>query len=516
MIHEDLVLTVDLGSGGPKVGYTTVTGEPVWTWHERSDAWASAMTQDAQQWWAAVVAAARRGIAEGAVDGARVVAVAVTGQWASTVPVDERDIPVAPCLMWSDTSGGALSRERFGGPFFGYGATPLRTWLRRSGGIPSTYGADPIAHMLHLQQERPDLRPRWVLEPVDYLTMRFTGIAAASPMSMIAAWLTDNRDLSRVGYDPVLVAMAGVREDRLPPLRPSGSVIGTVQPEVAAELGIPSTAQVVTGLPDLHASALGTGSIGVGQGHCVLGTSSWICAPITRKRSDLIRMMASVPGIGDGHYLIANNQDNAGRALEWFRDAMAPNLPLTELLAAAEQAPVGSKGVIFTPWLTGERTPVEDRNARGGFTNLSLSIGRPELTRAVLEGISLNLGWLLQGVEAMADGRLDPIRIAGGGARSNLWCQIVADVTGRRIERVEEPLYAGLRGAGLAAGLALGAIRHDEVRAAVPVETTFDPDPAAQGLYRRLAAEFPKLYRRNRRMFARLNGAGSAGDGQPQ
>ena len=177
-----LVLAVDLGSGGPKVGYVTTTGEPVWWWHERTDAVTGAEVQDAEEWWTTIVAAARRGIVEGGVDGAAVVGVAVTGQWASTVPVDASGRPVAECLMWSDTRGAEHSGAAFGGPVAGYSARALATWLRRSGGIPSPTGADPVAHMLHLDRDRPEVAAaaRWYLEPVDYLTMRFTGVAAAT------------------------------------------------------------------------------------------------------------------------------------------------------------------------------------------------------------------------------------------------------------------------------------------------------------------------------------------------
>lgn len=136
MTSPAVVLAVDLGSGGPKVGYVTVTGELLWWWYERADAVHGATAQDPKRWWELVVDAARRGIAEG-IDGASVVGVAVTGQWASTVPVDEHGIPVGECLMWSDVQGARYSAERFGGPVAGYAPRVLATWLRRNGGVPN-------------------------------------------------------------------------------------------------------------------------------------------------------------------------------------------------------------------------------------------------------------------------------------------------------------------------------------------------------------------------------------------
>ncbi|MFN8193083.1 MAG: FGGY-family carbohydrate kinase [Nocardioidaceae bacterium] len=502
-----LVLAVDLGSGGPKVGYVTTAGEPVWWWYERGDAVHGAAQQDAEAWWRTIVAAARRGIEDGAVDGASVVGVSVTGQWASTVPVDEQGIPVAECLMWSDTRGGEYSAERFGGPLAGYAPRPLATWLRRSGGIPNPSGADPVAHMLHLERDRPQVsaRARWYLEPVDYLTMRFTGVAAATVASMTGAWLTDNRDLTRLAYDPVLVRLAGVNPDRLPPLVPTGSVVGTVLPEVAAEIGIPPEARVVTGLQDLQNATVASGCIRLGQAHVSLGTSSWVSCPVPRKKTDIVRQMASVPGISADTYVLANNQDNAGRCLEWFRAGFAPESSYEELEALARAAAPGAGGVIFTPWLSGERSPIDDRRARGGFHNLSLDTDRGQLTRAVLEGVAMNLRWLLAGAEKFVGHRLDPIRLIGGGAQMDVWSQILADVCDRTFERVADPLVGGLRGAGILLGLAIGEVDPGDVHELVPVDRVFRPDPAHRAVYDRLFAEFPRLYTHNKGMFARLN-----------
>lgn len=503
---EDLVLTVDLGSGGPKVGYVTTTGRLVWTWYERGDILRGSAAQDADAWWRTILTGARLGISSGAVAGERVVGVACTGQWASTVPVDADGTPVGECLMWSDTRGAGHSARRFGGRVQGYAARPLATWLRRSGGIPSPGGADPIAHMLHLQHDRPEVVARWFLEPVDYLTMRFTGRAAATPMSMTAAWLTDNRDLSLTAYDPILLGHSGIDPERLPPLVPSGSLIGPVRADVAAAIGIPTSAQVVTGSPDLHAAVLGSGAVGMLAPHASLSTSAWLSCPVPAKKTDVLRSMASVPGYGDGRYLLADNQDNAGRALEWFRETFAPGVEYADLLAAAAAAPAGSGSVIFTPWLTGERSPVDDRHARGGFHNLSLDSGRGDLTRAVLEGVAFNLRWLLGAAEKFTDRRLDDIRLVGGGARGDLWCQILADVCDRRFERIADPLYAGLRGAALLHSLATGAVTAADVASLVPVDRTFEPDSARRSIYDAVFGQFPKLHSRNKKMFAALNG----------
>ena len=340
--------------------------------------------------------------------------------------------------------------------------------------------------------------------------MRFTGRAVASPMSMTGAWLTDNRDLSRVEYDQGLVRRAGVDTTKLAPLVPSGSVVGTVRADVADLLGISRSAQVVTGAPDLHSAVVGSGCVRPFEAHLSIGTTGWISCPVPFKRTNVRDQMASVPGIGDGHYILANNQDNAGRCLEWYRavvggaDGGGPSFE--ELLALAGTAAPGSGGIVFTPWLSGERSTLDDRNARGGFHNLGLDAGPAELARSVLEGVAFNARMLLASSERFAKRRLDPLRIIGGAARSDLWCQIVADVTDRPIERVEAPMVAGLRGAGLLVALGLGEIGPDDVKALVPVDRVFAPDPSTQSTYDQLFAEFPRLHSRNRAMFAHLNG----------
>src|SRR5262249_27674656 len=155
------------------------------------------------------------------------------------------------------------SREVIGGPVMGYSPGALALWVRHTAGVPSPFGGDPVSHMLFLEREEPELAAaaRWDLEPVDYLSMRFTGRPAASPASMSAAWLTDNRHLDRLSYDEALVRRASIDGSKLPPLVETGSVVGEVLREVADELEIDPGAQVVTGSPDLHSAAFGTGGV---------------------------------------------------------------------------------------------------------------------------------------------------------------------------------------------------------------------------------------------------------------
>lgn len=508
--EQRFVLAVDLGTGGPKVGLVSLTGRIAWQDHlavATRHLPGGGAVQDAEEWWRLIADAARRALAAGVAPPEAIAAVSCTAQWASLVPVDAEGRPVGDCLMWQDRRGARHARRRFGGWFGGYAPLTLARWVRRTGGVPSPAGNDPIGHMLHLAHDAPavDRAARWCLEPADYLTMRFTGVASASHASMIAFWLTDNRHLDRLQYDAQLVRLAGVDAGKLPPLRPSGSIVGAVRDEVADALGLRRGVPVVAGTPDLHSAAAGAGALCAFETHLAVSTTAWIGLPVPFKKSDLRRAIVSVPGLRPDRYLVANNHDTGGMCLRWLRENVLDGADYEALTALAAGSVPGSGGVLFTPWLAGERSPVTDRRARAGFHNLSLATTRADMVRAVLEGVAYNNRWLHEAVEDFAGRRLDPIRIIGGGARSDLWCQIHADVMDRTIERAAEPLHTNLRGAALIAALALGAIREDEVRALVPAEATFTPDPATRPVYDRLYAEFPRLYHAQRAMFARLN-----------
>jgi xylulokinase len=508
---ERFVLAIDLGSGALKVGSLSLDG------HLHREAQRTLETerlpgggavQDASLWWQAVRQLAVEVLA--GIPTEHVVAVACTGQWASTVPVGYFGEPVGPCITWLDTRGARHSRAVIGGPLMGYSPAALLLWVRHTAGAPSPFGGDPVGHMLFLERDQPEIAAaaRWYLEPVDYLTMRFTGRAAASHASMSAAWLTDNRHLDRLAYDDALIRRSGLDAAKLPPLVETGSLVGAVLPEVASELGIGPGARVVTGSPDLHSAAVGTGAIERGQPHLTISTTSWISLPFPRKKTDAMRSIATVPGLDSSSYLVANNHEAAGLCLRWLRDSFHTSEPaeFERLLELAQAATPGSGGVIFTPWIAGERSPVDDRHARGGWHNLSVETGNAELIRAVLEGVAYNSRWLGEAVERFVGGRLDQLRIFGGGAVSDLWCQIHADVMDRTVERVAEPLHTNLRGAALMASLALGAVSREEVRELVAVDRVFTPDSRNRAAYDRLYAEFPGLYKAQRKMFARLNG----------
>ena len=514
-------LAIDLGSGGTKTAAVAVDGTVLATQFASTHTVLGpdgSATQDVDAWWTGVVDGVRAVVASGTVGPDHCAGVGITGQWGSTVPVDAGRNAVGPCIMWSDGRGAPFSQAQVGGRvrLSGYDPTKLATWIRLTGGAPSPQGADPTGHALLLRHTQPHVyqAAAWLMEPVDYIGMRLTGEVAATPASMILSWLTDNRPKGAHGYHPQLVALAGRDPGRLPPLVPTGSALGTLSAPVAAELGLPMTVPVVTGIPDLHTAWLGSGAVANYQGHLAISTSAWVSAAVPFKKTDIHASMATVPALRPGTYLIANNHETGGACLRWFREQMlAPDDGLStgpppsyeQITDAAAAVPPGSGGVIFAPWLKGERSPVDDRRLRASFVNVSLETNRAALARAVLEGVAYNARWLLEATEKMAKRPLTPLRLLGGGAQSALWCQIHADVIGRPIEQVSQPMHANVRGAGLFAALSLGATSLERIAQGAFVARTFHPDAAAQLAYEPLYAEFTKLFKQQKAMYKRLH-----------
>ena len=450
------------------------------------------------------------------------------------MPVGADGRPVGEVLLWADTRARDLVREVVGGPVSvgGYAPQKVLPFVRITGGAPTPSGADPTGHSLLLQRRLPEIYAKTVviLEPVDYLGLRFTGRAAATPASMIPSWLTDNHPGAPVAYVDSLIAKTKRDRARLPELIPTGSVLGTLLPEVADELGVAPGAPVICGIPDVHAAVVGSGAIAPYESHLAISTTSWISSRVPFKRTDILHSIATMPGLDPAYPLVGNNQETGGAALHWLREqivappdgllgggsgigasgaaaeALAPSFE--DLIALAGRAPAGCEGVLFMPWLSGERSPVEDKLARAGWLNLSLRTDRAMLVRSVLEGVAYNSRWLLDAYEKFIKRPVPKMRILGGGAQSDLWCQIYADVFARPVEQVANPRHAQLRGVALWARICLGEITLEDVPPLVPAAATFAPSDNVRA-YAAGYAEYRKLYGRLKGLYHRLNAGGA-------
>jgi len=521
--EDTFVLAVDLGTGGPKVAVVSATGRVVAHGFEGTGLSLTAgggAEQDPKEWWSAVVSAARAAISDSGLPPERIVGVGCTAQWSGTVPVGGDGEALGPAVIWMDSRGSAAVRREVRGPVsaLGYDVRKVQRWVRLTGGAPSLSGKDPVGHILFLRQARPDLyrQTEVFLEPVDYLNLRLTGLARASFDSITVHWVTDNRRIDRVDYDATLMAMAGLERSKLPDLVPTASVLGGLSAGAADELGLLPGTAVTTGTGDLHSAAVGSGAVADYAGHLYIGTSSWISCHVPAKRTDLLTNIASIPSGLAGKYLVADEHETGGACLTWLRDnilhpddGLGPPAPADALAAMnrlAASVPPGSHGVLFTPWLNGERSPVDDHTIRAGFHNMSLSTDRADLVRAVFEGVAFNSKWLLGAVEKFARRPFTSLAFVGGGANSDLWAQIHADVTGRTIRQMADPVLANVRGAGLLALVALGRVRVAEIPAMVEVKAEYRPERAASAAYGELADEFVNLYKRTKSIHKRLNG----------
>lgn len=417
-------------------------------------------------------------------------------------------------LIWLDARGAPYVRRLMGGRLrvAGYAPVKLIRWIYLTGGAPLLSGKDCVGHMLYLKFERPEVYQNTYkfLDPQGYLNFLLTGQFVTSYDSVVAYWVTDNRNPERITYHEELIKRVGIEREKYPEIRRSIEGIGPLRAEVADELGLSRTTQVVTGAFDLSAAAIGSGAVLDYQAHLYLGTSSWIAVHVPFKKTDPFHVMASLPCAIPNRFLLMAAQETAGGNLTWLRDhlfypqdelgkAEAPPNFFQLLNQVGEGAPPGSRGVIYTPWLYGERAPVDNPHLRAAFHHLSLGHTRSDLVRAVLEGVAFNSRWILGPVEKFCGKKMDPITMAGGGATSNLWCQIHADVLNRTIRQLQHPIMANARGAALIAAVGLGYLRFEEIPSLTQYQNEYHPDPQNRKLYDELFAEFLQLYKQSSR-----------------
>ena len=520
-----LVLAVDLGTSGCKCALVGLDGV-VHAWAFRPVALhlvgEAGVEQDPQDWWEAFLGAATELLAP--LNGRRrqVVAVCCSSFGECTVPVDAEGRALGRALLWCDMRGAQAIRRRARGGLLniqGYGPLKLTRWLRLTGGAPSLSGKDSAGHLAWLHDHHQPLveRTHKFLNALDYMNLRLTGRFCSTHDSALTTWATDNRDLSRVRYDPGLLKALGLDGDKLPEMVHSTEVIGTLLPSVADALRLAPGTRVIAGAVDNSAAAIGAGTIRDGELHLYLGTSSWLGAHIPDKRTDLGSFVASLPCAQKDRYLAMAMQSAACGNLAFLRDRILfhPDELLSDdmrpdvyqvLDRIAERVPPGSRGLIYTPWLFGERTPVDDKTLRAGLFNLSLEHTREDVIRAFLEGVALNTRWMLEPMLRFIRGqRGAAMTVVGGGDQSAVWCQMIADVTGMVVRQPQAPIQANALGAAFIAGVAMGELNYADVPALCRHRQQFEPRESMRGLYDESFATFKELHRRLAPMYRRIN-----------
>ena len=519
------VLAIDLGTSGPKVALVSEQGEVIDCEVESTELIllpGGGAEQNPDDWWQKICAASQRVMAKNLVPREKISAVAVTSQWSGTVAVDKEGKHLHNSIIWMDSRGAKHVAQVMDGlvKFQGYDVVKLAQWILLTAGMPGLSGKDPLAHILFIKNEMPGLYAKTYkfLEPKDYLNLKLTGKFASAQDAIALHWVTDNRDLKKVYYHPGLIKTTGLDVAKLPDLYSSTDVLGVILPEAARDLGVPEGVKVVLGTPDVQSAALGSGAVDDYAAHLYIGTSSWLTCHVPFKKTDADHNMATIPSAIPGRYLIGNEHETAGYCLTYLRDKVfypkdaitpegAPADAYQRFNTLAESVPAGSDKLIFTPWLIGERTPVEDHTIRGGFFNMSLNTTRAHMVRAVFEGVAYNSRWLLEAVEEFIGRKIPFINMIGGGARSALWCQVHADILNREIRQVADAVQANVRGVGLLAGVSLGRFRFKDISSRVAIAKSYQPNPQNRKIYDELYGEFKNIYQAHKKIHERLNKA---------
>jgi xylulokinase len=482
--------------------------------------------QDTEQWWSAVCKGTQAVLKRANIAPESIQGMAFCAQMQSFIPVDADGTALCRAMSYMDTRG-MTQRKRYLQDGMikveGMNAFKLLNALRITGGA-SASAKDPVWKYLWLRDERPDLfkAMRYWLDAKDYMVMRSTGKFTFGYDTAHATFLFDTR-LDKLKWHEGLCKTYDVNPKHLPPVVKATDQVGGLTAKAAQELGLPVGLPVFGGGGDLSMISLGSGCMDTNSTHIYIGTSGWVCTTVNRRMTDIKGMIASILSAVPGKYNYISEQETSGRCLQWVRD----HLVLDEIGVYLEQqtiadreeeyrslydylgkvidvTPPGANGVIFTPWLHGNRSPFEDPYARGMFFNLNLQTGKRDLIRAVLEGDAYHKRWMLETVEKNVPHN-GTIRFVGGGARSDTWGQILADVTGRVIEVTEHPENAGAAGAALVCGVGLGVIQFEDIRNIVHVAKIFKPRPQYKSLYDKQYLVYRQLHKQNKALFKALN-----------
>jgi xylulokinase len=453
-VAEGVVLGIDLGTAEAKAALVTLDGRLLGLGRAAipTDAGPDGRAeQDPRRWWAAVAAAIRS--IEALADGtATVLAICGTGQGPTLAVLDEDAGPVRPAITWQDRRPAST----------GFGLLPRVAWLAR---------------------EEPDAiaEARWLLPSWDALGLWLTGEAATALQAHESPASADE------------IEAAGARPSQVPVPLPSGAPLGWLRPEAAEVLGLPARLPVVAGINDGMASVLGAGIREPGEAVDTGGTSGGLA--ICHDRAVSLPGLYCAPAPLPGRWILGGAMAALGASVEWLRSrvlggAWTPD----ELFAAAASVPPGADGLVFLPYLAGERAPIFDERARGAFVGLTLSHGPAHLARAVLEGGAFAVRHVAEPFVS-AGVPLVEVRPAGRPAPDDAWARIKADVLGvpAAIPTVGE---TAVLGAAILAAAGVEAVPDLEtgVREMTSIERRIEPDPAAHARYDALFAVYRDLY----------------------
>ena len=453
--------------------------------------------QDPEDWFAAACAATRRLLEETGTAPGAVAAVSFSGQMMGAVLLDAAHRPVRPALIWADHRSSAQAARL--NAALGEGDAYRLLGHR----VHPTYS---LTKVCWVREHEPEAfaRVAHVCLAKDYVVLRLTGRLVTDPSD---ASSTNAYDQGRGGWSARVLGEAGLDPGLFPEIVPATTVAGELSAAAAASTGLAAGTPVVLGGGDGPLAALGAGRIDPGDGaYAYLGSSSWVslaaAAPLHDPRMRTMTFDHVVPG----RYVPTATMQTGGAALEWAAEVLRPDgaeARFAELTRAA--AEVDTRGLYFLPHLMGERSPYWNAAARGTFLGLARHHGPAHLTRAVLEGVAFNLHTCVQAFRE-AGHPVDTVDVIGGGASSDLWLAILADMWGATVRRRRIGEEANSLGAAVVAAVGTGLVSGFGVaRGLSDVTAEFTPDPARHAEYRARHASFLDAYARLEPWYEREN-----------
>lgn len=414
-------------------------------------------------------------------------AIAITAQMFNLVAVDELGEPVLPMLSWLDTRStsraAALTDE----------VSPTDQFTLLGSVVTAK---DLLPKILWLRDVRPELyrRTRWLLDCKEALVLQLTGRAVIDPAGSSAFRLVDPSG----EWSSIACRRLGVDPGLLPEVRPAASIAGGLTPAAARELGLAAGTPVIVGAGDVPASQLGAGAIATGDVHLSLGTAVYLGITVDAALRDPAEHLGVLGHAIPGRWILWLEIATGGGALAWLLRTTdgrrRGGVDYAEIDRVVEACASEQDGLLFAPWLSGERVPVFDDRLRGAFVGLGLHHGRPHLLRAVMEGVACQIRWARDYADAYGQ-EVTEIRAVGGGAIGGVWLQIIADILGTTVLAVSEPQDAGARGVGALGLVAIGAEQDVSfLREEVGIERAFRPTPLRRAAADETYARYRALY----------------------
>ena len=487
--------------------------------------------QHADEWWDAMCSSTNKLVSETGVDPAEIKGISFCSQMQGLVLVDKDGVPVRHPMSYMDQRASNQMEEGIGKgvKIAGMNAVKLIKSLRTTGAVSGSV-KDPMWKYLWVKENEPEAFARackW-FDVKEYLICRCTGRMIMTEDSAFSTMLFDTRK-GKWCWSGELCRMFGVDTSHLAEIIKSTDMAGTLRAKQAEQLGLAEGTPVYGGGGDASLIGIGAGCVNAGDTHIYCGTSGWVATITDKQAVDTSSMMAAIVGAQPGLFNYFAEMETAGKSLEWVKDHLALDEIgiymekqditgdrehvytslydyMSEVVAKSEP---GAGGVIFAPWLHGNRCPFEDPKARGMFFNISLDTGKTEMIRAVVEGVCYHLRWMLERQEKKVK-TAETIRFCGGGALSPVTSQILADILGRVVEVVDEPQNVGSVGAALTAAVGAGAINSiEEISELIKPAAVYYPGSAGsegKAAYDRNFSVFTKLHSSNRKLFAEING----------